>query len=244
MTVLQNHQRIDYGIDAPGVMRGMGLGGIVLAAIGFGLIAMTGGWLVVVGAVMLVPALVLIALSLSMIYYGRRGKLDLRDHMLAQLQWRGDEVVIDIGAGRGLMAIGAAKRAPRGRVIAIDIWSAKDLSGNTPEALLGNAKAEGVAGQIEVVTADAKALAMADGSVDVVVSLFCIHNIEPVADRMRACREIARVLKPGGTAVIGDFPSVAGYVEEFRKAGLVTEGARRGEPIAYSIAGYLVARKV
>lgn len=151
-------------------------------------------------------------------------------------------MVLDIGAGRGLMAIGAAKRAPNGRVIALDLWSAKDLSGNTPDGLRRNAAVER-AGNVEVVTGDARDLQFPDASVDVVVSVFCIHNIEPKTDRLSACREIARVLKPGGVAMIADFPGMSGYVGPLREAGLTIEGPLRSEAIGLGISGYLIAWK-
>ena len=75
------------------------------------------------------------------------------------------------------------------------------------------------------------------------MSVFCIHNIEPAADRLATCREVARVLKPGGTALIADFPGTAPYVDTLRAAGLAVAGPFRAERIALGIAGYLVATK-
>src|SRR6266700_1188047 len=49
---------------------------------------------------------------------------------------------------------------------------------------------------------DATAMNFANGSFDVVVSNLCLHNIPTRDGRDRACREIVRVLKPGGKAVI------------------------------------------
>jgi arsenite methyltransferase len=231
--------RPDYGVDAPGVVRGL-LGGGGAACLGAVLLSgIIGGFawiLVLVGMVLLV-------LGTSMLAYAYVGKHMLREHLLAQREWRGDEVVLDIGAGRGLMAIGAALRAPHGTVIALDIWSQVDLSDNTPEELTKNAKLLGVSDTIEIVTGDARKLDMPDASVDVVVSVFCIHNIEPASERAFACQEIARVLKPGGMAAIADFPGVVGYVDIFEKAGLKVIGPMRGEAISFTISAYLFAVK-
>ena len=106
-----------------------------------------------------------------------------------------------------------------------------------------NAATANVRHPIEVVTADARKLDFPDASVDVVVSVFCIHNIEPAADRLAACREIARVMNLGGTAMIADFPGAAPYLGAFRAAGLTVAGPFRAERIALGIAGYLVATK-
>ncbi|MBC7925580.1 MAG: methyltransferase domain-containing protein [Bryobacteraceae bacterium] len=233
----------NYGIDAPGVVQGMFGGALAAGVVGLLLLAYAPGWLSIFGYAILAVALVPLILGVSMLLYAFVGKQRFRDHLLRQRSWRGDETVLDIGAGRGLMAIGAALRVPTGRVIALDIWSSRDLSGNNPEGLQNNAALEGVERLVEIVTADARKIDLPDSSVDVVLSVFCIHNIEPAAEQQNACREITRVLKPGGIAMIADFPGVGGYVEVFRQAGLQVKGPMRAESIAFGIAGYLVATK-
>ena len=232
-----------YGIDAPGVMRGFLGTGIALGLASAFVIAAFDTPIKLFGWPLILLAMVLLALGCSMLVYSSIGKQRLRDHLLRQSAWHGDELVLDIGAGRGLMAIGAAHRVPSGRVMALDLWSTKDLSGNTADALRRNAALERVENVIEVITGDARRLDLPDASVDAVVSVFCIHNIEPETDRSAACHEIARVMKPGATAMIADFPSAAGYVNWFKDAGLEVAGSFRAETIALGIAGYLIATK-
>ena len=68
-----------------------------------------------------------------MILYSKFGKFRHRDRMLKMVNWKGDEIVLDVGTGRGLMMIGAARKLTSGKSVGIDIWSKKDLSGNSME---------------------------------------------------------------------------------------------------------------
>jgi ubiquinone/menaquinone biosynthesis C-methylase UbiE len=161
--------------------------------------------------------------GLLMIYMSKVGKLRIRDRVLGMVSWRGNERVLDVGCGRGLLLIGAAKRLSSGAAVGVDIWSGKDLSGNTAEATIRNARAEGVAERVEVTGGDGRALPFADGSFDVVVSSTALHNIPDAAGRERAVREIARVLRPGGRVVISDIRYLADYAAAFRDAGMQAE---------------------
>ena len=157
-----------------------------------------------------------------MIIYAKHGKFLHRDRMLGMLNWKGDEQVLDVGTGRGLLMIGAAKKLTTGKAVGIDIWSTKDLSGNAMEKTLRNADLEGVRNKIDVQSGDASTMKFPDASFDVVVSNLCIHNIPSRAGRDQACREIIRVLKPGGKAIISDFIKTGDYVKAFKAAGAVT----------------------
>jgi ubiquinone/menaquinone biosynthesis C-methylase UbiE len=66
-------------------------------------------------------------------------------------------------------------------------------------------------------------MSFADGSIDVVLSNVCLHNIYDRPGRTKACREIVRVLKPGGVAVISDYKLMKEYAAEFASAGLKVE---------------------
>ena len=84
---------------------------------------------------------------------------------------------MDIGCGRGLMLIGAAKRLTTGKAVGIDLWKAEDQSNNKPDETIKNARLEGVADRIEVQTSDMRSLGFGDASFDVVVSHWAVHNV-------------------------------------------------------------------
>jgi arsenite methyltransferase len=209
----------DYGLDAPGLVRNCLLFGGLGIAVGAVLALALSGIGRATGLLIFAAASVPFAQGALMIWYARSGKYRFRDRMLEGVRWRGDEAVLDVGTGRGLLLIGAAKKVPAGKAVGIDIWSQEDLSENESEGALRNARIEGVADKVEIRNEDCRSMSFPDGTFDVVLSNLCIHNIPTAAGRAKACQEIARVLKPGGTALISDYTSVDEYVSAFREAG-------------------------
>src|SRR5690349_10888042 len=199
--------RVNYGVDAPIVIRNL----LIVCALG--IISLTtralGWWgkdsnFALIGLPLISSGLACGAMAGWMICSSLFGKVREREVYLDLLEWRGDERVLDVGCGRGLYLIGAAKRLTTGRAIGVDVWQAEDLSGNRPEATSNNAVIEGVADRVEVRTADARKLPFDDASFDVVVSSAALHNIYDAGERQTAVREVARVLKVGGRVLIAD----------------------------------------
>ncbi len=83
-----------------------------------------------------------------------------------------------------------------------------------------NVEVEGVKDKVALKSDDARKLSLPDASFDVIVSNLCLHNIPDEAGRAQACREIARMLKPGGTAIISDFIRTGFYQKVFAETGL------------------------
>jgi SAM-dependent methyltransferase len=213
----------DYGIDAPGVVRNLFVIGALLLVLGCWFPVIKIGPVTILwksGA--LVTGVLCLIEGVLMIVYAKHGKFLHRDRMLGMVDWKGNESVLDVGTGRGLLMIGAAKKLTTGKSVGIDIWSTKDLSGNAMDKTLRNADIEGVRDKIDVQSGDASAMKFADASFDVVVSNLCIHNIPTREGRDQACREIVRVLKPGGKAIISDFIKTGDYVKAFKTAGAGT----------------------
>jgi SAM-dependent methyltransferase len=212
--------RPNYGIDAPHVIRNLllsGLSAIVLCLL------IPSFWigkvrvylypnLIWTGAWLMLPAVL-------MIIYAKIGKFRHRDRILNCVRWTGTEQVLDVGTGRGLLLAGAAKKLTTGRAVGIDIWNQEDLSGNNMPNLLRNLDLEGVREKTEIRNEDAQKMSFPDEYFDVVLSNLCLHNIYNVPGRVQACREIARVLKPGGLTVISDFRHTREYRDTFSKLG-------------------------
>ncbi len=160
-----------------------------------------------------------IVVALLMLWSSLVGKKIQRDRLLNAIAWRGDEQVLDVGCGRGLMLLGAAKRLTSGKAIGIDKWAAVDLTSNSKQATLANARLEGVADKVSVLDGDACSLPFADNSFDLVLSSFVVHNMSKQIDREQALREMLRVLKPGGYLVVQDFQHTAAHVVVLQAMG-------------------------
>ena len=147
--------------------------------------------------------------------------------MLGLHRWRGDEQVLDVGCGRGLLLAAAAKRLEAlhgsGRATGVDVWSNVDMGGNSEAATRHNLELEGISARCALLSEPAQTMDFPDASFDLIVSNLCLHNIYDKPSRMAALRQIARVLKPGGEALISDYKRTAEYAAEFRKHGLVVE---------------------
>jgi len=201
----------NYGIDAPTVLRNLliaaaagTIGGLVLLRY----VGPIGRPFLSMGCGAGLGALLLLWSSLV-------GKFRARDALLNAVPWRGDEQVLDVGCGHGLMLIGAAKRLSSGHATGIDIWQDVDQAYNSAAATLRNAELEGVT--VDVRDGDARKIPFGGATFDVVVSSLALHNIYNATEREQALGEIARVLKPGGHAAIFDVRH--SYVSFFERNG-------------------------
>ena len=210
----------DYGLDAPKLVRNFAVRGGMLTAFAIALWIVNGAASQPLFSILLSIGIGFLAIFCIMYWSSRVGKLKARDRILDNLPWRGDEKVLDVGCGSGLLLIGAAKRLKSGRATGVDIWSLDDLSGNSADAARENAKAEGVGDKIKIETADARKLPFPDASFDTVLSSVAIHNIPNSREREKALGEIVRVLKPGGRLAILDIFHTGEYAKVMQKLGL------------------------
>jgi len=82
-----------------------------------------------------------------------------------------------------------------------------------------------------------------DGTFNVIFSNLCIHNIYDKETRFKALAEIARVLKPGGTAILSDYKRTREYADQLRLAGLTVERKAANWLTTFPPLTIVVARK-
>lgn len=118
-----------------------------------------------------------------------------REAVLAALDPRPGERVIDLGVGPGLLAASIAERVgAEGDVLGVDV---------SPDMLAiaaGRARDPGAA-EVRLVEGGVADLAVPDRSFDAAV---CTQVYEYVEDVGAALREVARILRPGGRLVVLD----------------------------------------
>jgi ubiquinone/menaquinone biosynthesis C-methylase UbiE len=201
--------RGDYGIDAPRALITIALPGVAalaVAAVGIAL-----GW--APGPVAVLGAVVVVDLAIvgTFLYATRVGKHRVWAEVLNSLMWRGDELGLDLGCGRGAVLIALARRLPRGHVTGLDIWDRVDQSGNAEAVTQRNAVAEGVADRVTVDTGDIRDLDFPTGTFDVVTTSLVLHNLRTPDDRKLVLQSAMDVLKPGGHLLVADIRNIDEY---------------------------------
>lgn len=237
---MKNENRPDYGIDgSPFMFIKLIVAEIILFGTGGYLITFNSLIIKILASVLILSGLLFALFIVTFVIYETGGKLRYRDKLLSMVDWKGNEAVLDVGTGRGLLMIGAAKKLDTGKAVGIDIWRQEDMMNNTYNNAMRNAELERVTKKIEIKNVDAQKMEFPDGYFDVVLSNLCLHNIPLKEGRDMACREIARVLKPNGVIIISDILHDKEYAKIFAGEGLSVEvfnpGLFDGTPLWYKI---------
>lgn len=217
--------RANYGINAPGVVRGLLVAAFLLASGGL-IFRVSAGpeWSRLARGIVSVTtslSLSLFAGTACVVWGSKVGRVRQRETLLDSLTWQGSERILDAGCGRGLLLNAAAKRLTTGSAVGVDLWRSQDQSGNRPGATLANSRAEGVDDRVRIITGDVCDLPFASDSFDIVLSSLVIHNISERSGRRRALEEIVRILRPGGQLLLLDMFHTKDYVEILGECGMV-----------------------
>ena len=117
------------------------------------------------------------------------------------LQLSGREIVLDLCTGTADLALAATSGPHRAkRVVGVDFSAAMLQIGSGK--IRSSAAGTSAEPAVDLIRGDAMRIPLRDASVDATTIGFGIRNVEQPA---AACREIARVLRPGGTLVILEF---------------------------------------
>jgi SAM-dependent methyltransferase len=135
---------------------------------------------------------------------------------------RPEEIVVDVGTGRGELP---ALAVERGAACAIGVEYSRAAVTLARQTLV----AHGVQGRAEVVAADARALPVASAKADLVTMLDVVEHLAPV-ELDRALSEAHRILSPGGRILIHTFPTRTIYEVTYRLQRLARRHRRRDWP--------------
>ena len=220
----------NFGIDGPLVLRNLALIGIGAIALGLAahheLLPMSRNVaFICVYASAGIVIFNLICITLS-IWSSKVGKIREAEKLLSGYNWQGDEKLLDVGCGRGLMMVAAAKRLSTGKAVGVDIWDPGDQSGNCSAVALENAGIEGVDDRVQISDGDARYLPFRNNTFDMIVSSKALHNIINRKERESALHEISRVLKPGGKLEIIDSFQYAKVLQQIDWKDIKASGLR------------------
>lgn len=212
----------DYRYNVPMVIKLMAVVGVILVVVGIGAIvvdefSVLAALAIVGGGLLIAPRMIVTSILRTF----QDLRYHIRDAIVLGVQWRGDEHVLDIGVGSGLMLFECAKQLKSGRAVGIDLF--KDGSGGgDAQTFWRNATHEGVKDQVELEIADASKMPFEDNSFDVIVSTSVFHHMGGAEVREQVAREIVRVLKPNGRVLVYDHRLVLQELEGAMKgAGFV-----------------------
>lgn len=145
-----------YGIDAPPIIKQLVLTGMISLIIGITGYKLLVGYYANIAIFVLAITILFSAINfifaVLMLWSSLFGKLIMRDRIIALLNLEGNEKVLDVGCGRGLLLIGAAKQLNQnGKAFGIDLWRREDLSSNQESLTRQNAQLEGVSDRVKLI---------------------------------------------------------------------------------------------
>ncbi len=186
-----------YGIYSPGV-----LGVLIFAIIACFFLYLLFNDMIIRNIITI--TVIALAIIVGLIFYGSSTPSRVRrSELLAEFaEPKENSFMLDVGTGRGLVAITLAKACKNCKVIGIDTWSPVALSGvsgNTMENAQKNAKLEKVSRKVKFQQADARELPFEKNTFNLVSCHEVLDAL--IVGRDKVLSEIYRVLKRGGKFV-------------------------------------------
>lgn len=162
-----------------------------------------------------------------------------RRRVIKELALAPNARVLDVATGTGDLAIELAKAVPTGHVTGLD------PSAQMLKIAQGKMVKRGLDARVSLVEGDAQALPQANCAIDAATIAFGIRN---VPDRPRALRELARVVRPGGTIAVLELgearPGLFGRAARFHthhvvpRLGALLSGRREYRYLQTSVAAF------
>ncbi len=214
-----------FGVDQPGALIQLVAAGMIMIVTGFVVASTVFRSDAALGTVFLVgmpvAGAMILAVTASIYWSNRLGKPREIVNVMKEIPWGGSEVAVDVGCGRGLMMIDAAKRFDHGIAVGADVWRPRDVSGNDPTSVWANARVAHVLDNVALVKSDARSLPFANDSVDVGMSSMTIHLLGGRSIQQAAIKELVRIVKRGGRVAIIDAGRGGEYADYLKEEGMV-----------------------
>ncbi len=207
-----------YGVDNPITIMAFLVGGVLFVVVGVALFLYLAPSYLSVARVALILGpffgVLMLVVAESMYVGSTAGKPREAKRLVEDIPWGGDEVILDVGCGRGHVSIPATKRLTSGRITGLDSWNKRHISGNSVQSLMANARVNSVEDKLFPVKGVPTRLPFAEGVFDTIISCLGLGNLEGGAERREAVKQLAISLKLGGRISI----LVSGHSEQFRDA--------------------------
>lgn len=217
----------NYQWRVPSSVRHMSLIGIVVLAVAMVLTHLGISYALGIGlgvALLLhIPIIALTVIGLVL----RRARSGFIQSVVKLIPWKGNEEVLDVGCGSGILLFSCIKESPTAKGTGIDIYDPYSFGGSAG-VFWKNAEIEGVKSRIELQQVDARTMPFDNARFDVIVSSLAMHHVGDGADQAKATREIIRTLKPGGKIAICDVGRALNAPEEVLRSSGLTNIRRTG----------------
>lgn len=134
---------------------------------------------------------------------GGRFQEKLYDLIVEQLNAKPNGVILDIGAGDGILALKCAQKYPEAALLGIDTWG-KDWE-YSKGVCEKNARLAGVENRVHFQKGDAAALGFSANAFDAAISNLTFHEVRSAPDKKDVLCEALRVIKPAGSFAFIDY---------------------------------------